>query len=366
MERIRIVSAKGALWWAARAAYGLVWLAVLGGLATELALVLDRRAARALAHSYGEKNLFTRSRGVSEAATLWEVRGVRYRPGARLTLEVGGVIHEIRINSRGFRTHEFSVPKPEGLLRVVCLGGSTTVQGQTNQATYPAILERMLRDGHPGLRLEVLNLGINGTGSGYWLERQDELFGYEPDVIVQYEFVNDLFWEYLPEFAEAHPLRRQVGRSLLLARLFPLDTGELDPRMVRTVRRHRTLAHQARRRDIAYVAGSFAGPDPASASAELRAYLDQNVEAWGRPLRLRFYRDYRRLLVRYNALFQVDVRGRRFHLVPVDRLVQDGSLFVDLCHMTPEGIERLAQAFLPAVSELLASRATRADRDPPG
>ena len=347
----------------ATGAYALAWLAVLGGLAGELWLVLQRRASAERARGYSESNVFTRSRGVAEGATLWRDRGVRYRPGAHLTLEVAGTTYEIAINSRGFRTQEFEVPKPAGRLRVVCVGGSTTVQGGTNQETYPAILERLLRRDLPGRSIEVLNLGINGTGTGYWLTRQEELFSYQPDLIVQYNFVNDLFWELLPEYAAAHPWRRRLGRSLLLSGWFPIDAADFTAGLLRTVRRHRALAHQARRQGVAYVAGTFAGPDPATSSPELAAYLDQNVEAWGWPLALRHYRDYYRLLTRYDTLFESDARGRLFTLVPVHRLVSDGSLFVDLCHMTPEGIERLAQAFLPAATDALrdAGRATAED-----
>ncbi len=340
-------------WRLATGAYALAWLAVLGGLAGELLLVLQRRVAAERAHGYAESNVFTQSQGLAEGATLWQDRGVRYRPGARLTLEVAGTTYEVVTNARGFRTQEFEVPKPAGRLRVVCVGGSTTVQGRTNQETYPAILEQLLRLELPDQAIEVLNLGINGTGTGYWLTRQEELFSYQPDLIVQYNFVNDLFWELLPEYGEAHPWRRQLGRSLLLSAWFPLDAEDLDSGLLRTVRRHRALARQARRRGVAYVAGTFAGPDPTTCSPELRAYLDQNVEAWGQPLALRRYRDYHRVLARYDTLFENDARGRLFPLVLVHRLVSDGRLFVDLCHMSPEGIEALARAFLPAVAEAL-------------
>jgi hypothetical protein len=31
----------------------------------------------------------------------------------------------------------------------------------------------------------------------------------------------------------------------------------------------------------------------------------------------------------------------------------DPGLFIDVCHLTPAGIERLAEAFLPEVAELV-------------
>jgi hypothetical protein len=46
------------------------------------------------------------------------------------------------MNSFGFRSPEIEVPKPEGKFRIVCVGGSTTNAGRTNDTTYPALLEK--------------------------------------------------------------------------------------------------------------------------------------------------------------------------------------------------------------------------------
>jgi len=37
-----------------------------------------------------------------------------------------------------------TVPKPAGVFRIACVGGSTTVEGPHNELTYPNYLERML------------------------------------------------------------------------------------------------------------------------------------------------------------------------------------------------------------------------------
>ena len=37
---------------------------------------------------------------------------------------------------------------------------------------------------------------------------------------------------------------------------------------------------------------------------------------------------------------------------PIEPL-SDPSVFIDVCHLTPEGIDRLAEAFLPEVAELV-------------
>ena len=54
--------------------------------------------------------------------------------------------HRARIPelARDHRTREFERPKPAGLLRVVCIGGSTTVAGRTNEETY--LVQKMVRE----------------------------------------------------------------------------------------------------------------------------------------------------------------------------------------------------------------------------
>jgi lysophospholipase L1-like esterase len=321
-------------------------------LAGEVALRAERTWARRNVARYREANVFEKGREVLEASgdTLWLQPGVRYRPGARLAMDVAGERYEIVINSRGFRSHEFAERKPPGVFRVICIGGSTTVQGRTNDDTYPAHLERMLRARYPGREIEVLNLGINGTGSEYWLERMDELFRYEPDVILQYELVNDLFFRYLPRYAVEHPYWTRARRSLLIAWLLPPCPGDLEPYVHRTLRNLRQMALEARGHRAAHVVGAFAAPDATTAERSFRQYLDENAEAWGGRAGLRFYRDYYRLLEDYDARLHRAGDTGQLVVAPVDARVRDAGQFIDLCHMTAPGIEALAGAFALTLS----------------
>jgi hypothetical protein len=69
---------------------------------------------------------------------------------------------------------------------------------------------------------------------------------------------------------------------------------------------------------------------------------------------MRYYRDYHRLLRRYQALF--DDFGARSGVATarVHPGLEDPAHYVDLCHMTPEGIAALADAFAPAVLRMAA------------
>lgn len=324
---------------------------VIAGLAAELALVMHRAWSQRQAARHRDANVFERGRDVLEGAgeTLWLHPGVRYRPGARLALDVGGERYEIAINSHGYRSRETSVAKPRGVRRVICVGGSTTVQGRTDGETYPALLERELRAARPGAEIEVLNLGINGITSDHWLTRLDELFRFEPDVVVQYEFVNDLFFRHLPRYVEDHPRWGQVRRSLLVARLAPPSADDLEPYTRRTLRNIRQLSAEARARGARHVVGAFAGPDLARAEPSFRHYLDLNVEAWGGRHGARSYPVYDTLRRDFNGRLRRAAAEGRLALAPVDEALTDPALFVDLCHATSRGIEAMARAMAPAV-----------------
>jgi lysophospholipase L1-like esterase len=73
---------------------------------------------------------------------------------------------------------------------------------------------------------------------------------------------------------------------------------------------------------------------------------------------LHSYATWARVIRRYNELFVRFVN--RYHVphAPVHERLADPAVFIDVCHLTPEGIDRLAEAFLPEVAELV--------RDTPG
>jgi len=78
------------------------------------------------------------------------------------------------------------IPKPEGLVRVACLGNSTTFDG------YPERLEDFLNRCGRGLRFEVLNFG-----TGWWASVHTMLNfvlnvrAFRPDFVVVHENCND-------------------------------------------------------------------------------------------------------------------------------------------------------------------------------
>ncbi len=354
-----------------RVALAAAWLLVFGVplalLAGETTCAARRWLARRAAAEYRRQHpIFEPDDPRQQGRGLWRVPWQEYRPGAHLEYDLQGEHHVIQINQRGFRTREFEEAKAAGVVRVVCLGGSTTVFGRTNDETYPALLEAGLRRAFPGAALEVLNLGISGATSEHWLRRRGQLFRLQPDVVVQYEGVNDIFWKILPRYASAHPLRRALNRSLLFQRLFPLDAAQLDEGYQATLANLARMADLCRGSGARHVAGSFAAPDDQRLTPGFRASLDEVVRDWDRDgLHTACFRDYARFLARYDQLFEDAVRERSLVGVMVHRRVSDPGLFTDHCHLTQAGIARLAEAFLPEVAAAVEKRLRRRGL-PPG
>ncbi len=111
------------------------------------------------------------------------------REGARV--EAFG--RQASFNSLGYRSPVRPRTKPEGVIRVLCVGGSTTfdILAANDQASWPWLLERILVEGgHP---VEVWNAGFPGWTS------QENLISLairdrdlQPDWIVVFQGINDL------------------------------------------------------------------------------------------------------------------------------------------------------------------------------
>ena len=121
--------------------------------------------------------------------------GVVHRPGWKR--EQG---YKVSINSQGLRGPEFSPRKPEGVFRIVWVGGSTTFgTGATeDHLSYPAPLERLLNmQADQGLvvddrRFEVLNAGVSGYNSiDSLINFELRLLEFEPDAVIVYHAAND-------------------------------------------------------------------------------------------------------------------------------------------------------------------------------
>jgi lysophospholipase L1-like esterase len=149
-------------------------------------------------------------------------------------------------NSLGYRNDEFPLEKPNGVFRIVALGGSSTydVSIKDNDKTFTAQLERMLREEYGYQNVQVINAGVPGYNSWEILVNLEfRVLDLDPDLVIIYEGTNDVHarlvepsayrgddlgrrqsWQVPPVALWQHSaLLRIVSRSMNLTRQVSID-----------------------------------------------------------------------------------------------------------------------------------------------
>lgn len=146
----------------------------------------------------------------------------------------------IRTNALGLRSAEVTLPKPEGVFRIIALGDSVTFGwGVREEDTYPAQLGELLAALHPDQRFEVINAGVSGYGTwqeSAWLQQMAGQL--QPDLVVVQVHLNDVadnLWatasvgEGQSSWLTQHSaLARLVQRLLLAGRGGGTGSGSCD------------------------------------------------------------------------------------------------------------------------------------------
>ena len=302
---------------------------------------------------YIQKEL-RKNAAISEAydLSLWEEPGIQYRKNASLELDLpDGDKLSVKINSKGFRTKEFSSEKPEGLFRIICVGGSTTVIGQSNRQTYPALLEEKLAAKLPAFNLEVLNLGISKYGTRDIINLAQRAVNYQPDLVIKYNGANDLWWDYfimlkdnLPAwkklFLKSYAFQWFFWRTLLP----PDDTIKQNLRdgLFPSLSYLKKIIEKEGARLVII---TFFRPELNGLTSAQKYYLDFNVRHfWGQQIgTFPFIRvePYLKVLSLYNQTLRDFCRENDCPCIDLARRYpRNFDLYVDICHFSQEGIER--------------------------
>lgn len=140
-----------------------------------------------------------------------------------------------RINSLGYRGKEFARDKPEGVYRIVALGGSTTYGiWQPDTQTYPVYLQKIIQSKTNQRIIEVINAGLVGATSAESYHRMPyDVLPLKPDMLVIYHGINDVGPRMFNNFSNDyyHFRRIPINRNstfmqfytyrLIVATLFP-------------------------------------------------------------------------------------------------------------------------------------------------
>lgn len=92
------------------------------------------------------------------------------------------------------RSEVFRSPKPPGLFRVVCLGGSTMAGYPfTYNGTLPSLVADRLTQLFPDRPIEVLNLAVSAVGTYTVLDLCRHALAFDPDAVLVYAGHNEFY-----------------------------------------------------------------------------------------------------------------------------------------------------------------------------
>jgi len=126
-----------------------------------------------------------------EPARLY-IREEGKRPVLRPGVHLPGLLHEVSINSDGFRGPELEKPKPADRVRLWCIGGSTTfdLYAADDAHTWPLLLAQRLDEAW-NASVDVVNAGVPGETALGGMSRL-KLSDLAPDLVVLYTGPNEL------------------------------------------------------------------------------------------------------------------------------------------------------------------------------
>ena len=316
----------------------------------------------------GERVIFARERthempyeelsfGDPSPGGLWLAPFYAYRPNYRGEEDIESN------NNFGFWDHDVVVPKPHGVFRIVCVGGSTTHEGPSMDATYPKRVQAHLR-ARFGDHIEVINAGVIGNTSFNIRTRIDHYLKMEPDLLLYYGGVNDVCHQFFtlwlelrddksPWLERSYALRRIYNRSLL-----PPD-DDIRSFLRRTIVRNLAAARvHAQLAGADLVVSTFLFPDPERLRWRDRLFLDANMTAsWGGQGLIN-YDTWCAIMTLLNDELTVwsQSDGGPTLLPVADHFTGGAESFADTCHVTEYGMVKKSRVFADLLGDYLAQR----------
>lgn len=288
----------------------------------------------------------------------WEVMFYRYKKNWS---QEGNSL--LQTNEFGFRDHPVTMPKPDGLYRIVCIGGSTTEEGNSTDATYPKILQRKLTERFGAGKVEVINAGTCGSNSYNMRRRFADFLAMEPDLILYYGGVNDTTHVHFQFWLQAvSEWKRWARQSFLLKRYFGYyllpDEEELAAYMRDTTYRNLlAMRHEARKHGVEMAWCSFAYPTLRWHDFRAKNYYDVNMrDVWDGKGLINF-KAYCKVTDLFNATGKAIAEKENIPWFPIAESFNAGpDHFFDICHMTPLGMELKTNIFSGLVAAFLENR----------
>ncbi len=287
-------------------------------------------------------------------SSRWEIPFLKYRPNLR---------GDCPTNNIGFYGEDVHLPKPPGVFRIVCIGGSTTEEREFVAHSYPSTLQDHFNADFGQGAVEVVNCGTPAISTFGHLLRMPDYLRLQPDLVVLYLGVNDTNMMFsLPGLIGATPFQHFLAHSSFVrfwlgGLLSPGETALDETQRKTTIANLEAMVRAFQEHGASIALCSFAYPSPAREDLKERLYYSIDAETqWNAPC-LRAYLDaidgmnraYRRLC---------ETMGMQY--VPVaEHIDGNPAWFLDLCHMNDLGSREKADVIYRYIRSCVASAVTR-------
>ncbi len=292
----------------------------------------------------------------------WLRQNLAYQPNVTVRATYGDREFVASTNEHGFRDDAVVLPKPPDIYRIVCIGGSTTAEGYTNDTSYPALLEKALQRLLDTDRVEVINCGISGLTTPGQLVRLPDYLRLQPDLVLEYNAVNDICWLLAPQWRFEHNyLQSTLAKSAFarqhLTELLQPNQSQVDKYLSAvTLANVAKIIQEVRATGAEMMISSFAHPTLADLTPEEQQFLDHNLrQSWG--VDYMSLEEYVQIVNRYNELLAEMCEQKHVRLIPLASQLTGGTdVFKDICHVTPKGAEMKAEIIAADLQDYVAQQ----------
>jgi len=319
-------------------------------------------------------------------------------PGLKRSIKYESGIYGLRMKS------EFDVVKPKNLVRILCLGASTTQQStQETQDTWCGIIETELRKHFANSKLKIQTVaygrgGLRASDNAQWLI--DNIDNIDPDIVITLLGINDLAlnggegYEYSgfkePVFENEDEKGWCNKYSQICRRINHIIENQLAKKKIKTgevVQWHSAqLRHLTKKyRELPYIENIARNPDPISEFRDVTRWImeylkqkDVQVIVLGQPVLWKDNFDpeeqnslwfsvstqngpvrppsawLKEEMEKYNSVQKLLAKQSGFSYIDMDnRIPKTLEYYFDDCHFTDIGSNAVAINILPALIETI-------------
>jgi lysophospholipase L1-like esterase len=119
----------------------------------------------------------------------------------------------LRINHWGYRGEEIELEREEDSFRIFVIGGSTVYCDRLDfEDSHPRILQKLLQEAYPEIRIEVQNAGMHAHTTQHTLIKYlSRIHDFRPDLVIFYHAVNDMCHSFTPPVLSHGEYRPDYG-----------------------------------------------------------------------------------------------------------------------------------------------------------